>query len=269
MNTSLQLHPRSQSLPVQSPPRAVSAEGASVVSQAARVAPSYGLKQGLADIDKLARTHILAGEYRGVSSAHLAEFNRDKKAIVQAAMDAAKRYFPELGLKDGTRLLLATMALESTFNPKLNAEDGVVRPDKTIGLTQSRAASNLLDFKRYASGKGLTRADGKGWDPRKTPDQDLLKIRENVFVGAWYMSTTARIGATSPYEHFEMGRKGPAPKTVRTGLLSHFLGPNGAAANPNTPGAQRYLRLIAGELDYLQGGTSKRVLGTPLKPVRV
>ena len=234
------------------------------VHASARTHENYGVRQAVADLDKLSQPHHIGGENRGLGDAHRPAFNKDKHAIAQAAIDAARRYFPELSLKDGTRLILADAALESTFNPRLNAGPGPVDPNKTVGLLQARGASNLADFKRYASAKGLKHADGSAWNPHQTPVNDLAKIWENIHVGAWYISTTARLGATSPNEHFQQGKRGPSPTTVATGLLSHFESPDGAAEHPHNPGAQRYLRIVGGELNYLEPGSLSRILNTRL-----
>ena len=241
------------------------------VQSTSGVQGDYGVKQAVADLEKLSQNHQLSGENRGLGDAHRPEFDQNKQAIATAAIAAAQRYFPELSVKDGTRLILSDAALESTFNPKLNAESGPVDPDKTVGLLQARGASNLADFKKFASAEDLKHADGSAWDPKSTPTDDLAKIWENIHVGAWYISTTARLGATSPNEHFDMGRQGPRSSDVTTGLLSHLMGPGGAASDPHNqnPGGSRYLRIVGGELDSLDPGTSQRILGARLAPQRV
>ncbi|NOK36061.1 hypothetical protein HMI49_22930 [Corallococcus exercitus] len=238
------------------------------VSSTQGVSGDYGVTQAMADMDKLASLHPVGTEMHGVGDANRAGFEKNKRPIAEAALSAAKRYLPELPLQDATRMLLADIAQESTFNPKLNVEsDGSVTPDKTIGLLQPRAASNLEDFRNYASSDGLKRADGSAWDPKATQDGELANVWENVHVGAWYMSQMARLGAVSANEHYLWGRDGTAPTTVRTGLLSHFMGPGGAAnEGASNPGAARYLAMVGGEMDFLQSGLSQRVYDTVLKP---
>ena len=70
-----------------------------------------------------------------------------------------------MSVKDGTRFILSDASLESTFNPTLNAESGQVDPDKTVGLLQARGESSLADFKKHASGEGLTRAASSAFHP--------------------------------------------------------------------------------------------------------
>lgn len=258
----------------QPPPRSQGTQqtkGTQAVDGVAKTDEGYGVKEAVADLDKLAEPHKLGAENRGAGDVQRAEIDKNKTAIAEAAINAARRYFPEMSVKDGTRLILSDASLESTFNPKLNAESGQVDPDKTVGLLQARGESNLADFKKHASGEGLKRADGSPWDPKKTETNDLAKIWENIHVGAWYMSTTARLGATSPNEHFDMGRQGPRQTDVTTGLLSHFMGPGGAAENKpgQNEGAGRYLRIVGGELDLLDPNSSQRILSSVLDPQRV
>ncbi|WP_338277447.1 glycosyl hydrolase family 8 [Corallococcus caeni] len=238
------------------------------VSAAQGVSGDYGVTQAMADMDKLASLHPVGTEMHGVGDANRAGFEKNKRPIAEAALSAAKRYLPELSLQDATRMLLADIAQESTFNPKLNVEsNGSVTPDKTIGLLQPRAASNLEDFRNYASSDGLKRADGGAWGPKSTQDAELANVWENVHVGAWYMSQMARLGAVSANEHYLWGREGTAPTTVQTGLLSHFMGPGGAAnEGASNPGAARYLSMVGGEMDFLQPGLSQRVYDTVLEP---
>ncbi|WP_158627621.1 glycosyl hydrolase family 8 [Corallococcus sp. AB038B] len=249
-------------------PSDTSAPRVDTVSGPQGVSGDYGAAQAMTDMDRLSSLHPVGTEMHGVGDANRAEFEKNKRPIAEAALSAAKRYFPELPLQDATRMLLADIAQESTFNPKLNVEpNGSVTPDKTIGLLQPRAASNLEDFRNYASGNGLNRADGSAWDPKQTQDQELANVWENVHVGAWYMSQMARLGAVSANEHYLWGRDGTAPTTVQTGLLSHFMGPGGAAnEGASNPGAARYLSMVGGEMDFLQSGLAQRVYGTVLKP---
>ena len=238
------------------------------VSDTQGVENEYGLAQAIADMDKLSSLHPVGSEMHGVGDAKRAEFDKNKPAIAQAALSAAQRYFPELPVKDAARLILSDIAQESTFDPKLNVgPNGEVAPDKTIGLLQPRAASNLEDFRNYASGDGLKRADGSAWDPKQTQDPELGKAWENVHVGAWYMSQMARLGAISANEHYLWGRDGTAPTTVQTGLLSHFMGPGGAAKEgASNPDAAKYLSMVGGEMEFLDAGLSQRVYDTVLKP---
>ncbi|RYZ38513.1 MAG: hypothetical protein EOO71_23675 [Myxococcaceae bacterium] len=249
-------------------PANTGAGAAAAIRDTQSVEGDYGVKQALSDLDTLASLHPVGTEMHGVGDAKRAAFDKNKPAIAQAALSAAARYFPELPLKDATRLLLSDMAQESTFDPKLNVEpNGDVTKDKTIGLLQPRAASNLEDFRNYASGDGLKRADGSAWEPKQTGDKELANVWENVHVGAWYMSQMARLGAISANEHYLWGRDGTAPSTVQTGLLSHFMGPGGAAnEGTRNPDAAKYLSMVGGEMNFLDAGLSQRVYDTVLKP---
>lgn len=163
-------------------------------------------------------------------------FHQNYITIGDAVIDACAVYFPDIHLTYCSRIFIATILKESTFNQyEIHEAD---QPYPTIGLMQIRKSTTVDDYYQYGNTEYLKERGILFGDPSR---QDMENILYNIHVGMWYISLHARSNARYAQDYC---REEGEPGSIAVGLSSHRIGPTAVQEGSRRETAESYVAWI-------------------------